>query len=101
MKHIAFVTMAPMDRGPSLSRHVKAAVEAIKGTGLRCEVSSMGTTIEADSLDEIFEAVKRAHASVREAGTDRISLLLKVDSRYDRPMSISSKLDSIGEGRKS
>jgi len=94
--YIAFLIVSPLDRGPSLSKYVKKAVEAIEGTGLGFQVTPMGTVIEAATLEEIFSAARAAVDAVAEEGSERISLSLKVDIRMDRDISMDSKMRSIG-----
>ncbi|MGA1819660.1 MAG: MTH1187 family thiamine-binding protein [Thermoplasmatota archaeon] len=84
-----------MDKGPSLSKFVKKAVEAIEGTGLKHQVTPMGTVIEAGTLEEIFSAARAAVDAVAEEGSQRISLSLKVDIRFDREISMDSKIRSL------
>ncbi|MGA1793237.1 MAG: MTH1187 family thiamine-binding protein [Thermoplasmatota archaeon] len=94
--YIGFLIVSPLDRGPSLSRYVKRAVEAIKGTGLNYQVTPMGTVIEAGSLEEIFSAARAAVDAVAGEGSQRISLSLKVDIRFDKDISMDSKIRSLG-----
>ena len=94
--YIGFLIVSPLDRGPSLSRFVKRAVEAIEGTGLSYQVTPMGTIIEAGSLEEIFSAARAAVDAVAGEGSQRISLSLKVDIRFDKDISMDSKVRSIG-----
>lgn len=95
--YIGFLIVSPLDKGPSLSRYVKKAVEAVKSSGLEYQVTPMGTVIQSERLDDIFRCAKAAVEAVRNEGSDRISLTLKVDIRYDRDISMSSKLRSIDE----
>jgi uncharacterized protein (TIGR00106 family) len=94
--YIGFLIVSPLDKGPSLSKFVKRAVEAIEGTGLRFQVTPMGTVIEAETLEELFSAARAAVDAVAEEGSERISLSLKVDIRLDRDISMDSKMSSIG-----
>jgi len=84
-----------MDGGPSLSRHVKKAIEAIRSTGIPHQVTPMGTVVEAESLEEIFEAAKAGVDAVSGEGSRRISLSIKVDIRMDKDITMSSKMDAV------
>jgi uncharacterized protein (TIGR00106 family) len=93
--YIGFLIISPMDGGPSLSRYVKKAIEAIRGTGISLQVTPMGTVVEAASLDEIFNAAKAGVEAVSVEGSMRISLSLKVDIRLDKDMTMASKMDAV------
>lgn len=94
---VAEVSIAPFGVGTSLGPYVRAAVEALRATGLRVIVGPMGTVIEAPDLPALFRAVEAAHDAVRAAGGERISITLKVDARYDKDATAEGKLRSIGE----
>jgi uncharacterized protein (TIGR00106 family) len=95
---VAEVSIAPFGVGTSLGPYVRAAVEALRGTGLRAIVGPMGTVIEVPDLPTLFRAVEAAHDAVRAMGGERISITLKVDARYDKDATAEGKLRSIGEG---
>src|SRR5512136_824737 len=95
---VAEVSIAPFGVGTSLGPYVRAAVKALRGTGLKVIVGPMGTVIEAPDLPTLFRAVEAAHDAVRAAGGERISISLKVDARYDKDGTAEGKLRSIGEG---
>jgi len=96
LSFIAFLVVSPMDRGPSLSRYVKAAIDAVEESGLSCQVTPMGTIIESSDLESIMHAAKRSIEAVRSLGSDRISVTLKIDARYDRDITMESKMRSVG-----
>ena len=81
----------------SLSSYVNASLDALEKTGLRFEPGAMTTTIEANSLDELFSAVKKAHEAQLAMGAKRIYLTLTIDDRRDREARVETKLKSIGE----
>lgn len=93
--YIGFLIVSPMDKGPSLSKFVKKAIDAVESTGLRTQVTPMGTIIEADSLHEIFDASEAAVEAVAGEGSERISLSLKVDIRLDKEITMDSKLKAV------
>jgi len=94
---VAEVSIAPFGVGTSLSTYVKAAVTALRASGLKITPCPMGTVLESPDLASIFRAVEAAHDAVRAAGGQRISINLKVDARYDKDASAEAKLRSIGE----
>ena len=95
--YIGFLIVSPLDRGPSLSRFVVKGIEAVRLSGIDHQVTPMGTVLQSDSLDEIFRVAKDASEAIRQEDSERISLSLKVDMRYDKDMTMVSKLRSVGE----
>lgn len=67
-----------------LGEYVSVAVQAIKDSGLSYELTGMGTQIEAENLDELYQAVKSAQEAVFEVGADRVFTVLKIDDRRDK-----------------
>jgi len=96
-KVIAYFTVIPMGtESTSIGRYVAAAVAAINRLdGLRCEVTPMGTVIEAESLDAVFEAVKTAHKALADMGVARVTSTLHIDDRRDKPRTIKDKVNSV------
>ncbi len=94
--YIGFLIVSPVDKGPSLSRYVKKAIQAVKSTGLKYQVTPMGTVLESPTLEGIFEAARRSVEAVRDEGSQRISLTLKVDIRYDKETNMAYKMASLG-----
>lgn len=93
--YIAFLTVSPLDKGPSLSRYVKKALDVIQESGISYQLTPMGTVLESDKLDEIFDVSGKAAEAIRDEGADRVSLSLKVDMRYDKEITMKSKIDSV------
>jgi uncharacterized protein (TIGR00106 family) len=74
---IAEVSIFPLGTGsPSVSGYVRAAVEALEGSGLRCTLGPMGTTIEAETVEKVYTALARARppsSSLGSGGCTRFS----------------------------
>ena len=71
------------------------ALEEIEKSGLKHETGAMSTTIEAKSLDEIFEVIKRAHEAIVGMGAKRIHIDLRIDHRLDKEATIESKKRAV------
>lgn len=81
---IAEVSIFPVGTGvPSVSRYVAAAVRELEASGLRCSLGPMGTTIEAETPEEVYAALSRAQAAVFELGAGRAYTVIKMDERRD------------------
>jgi uncharacterized protein (TIGR00106 family) len=96
-KVIAYFYIAPVGiKSTSMGSYVAAAIAAINELkGLQCEITPMGTVMEADNLDPIFEAVKAAHEALTVKGIQRIESTLIIDDRRDKLRTMKDKVDSI------
>jgi len=83
-------------RTTSASFYIAKAIESIQNIrNLRYEINSMGTVLESDSIDIIYEASKKMMETVHSLGIDRVEVIIKVDSRRDKHVKMEEKLDSI------
>jgi len=83
-------------RTTSASFYIAKAIESIQNTeNLRYEINSMGTVLESDSIDIIYEASKKMMETVHNLGIARVEVIIKVDSRRDKQVKMEEKLDSI------
>jgi uncharacterized protein (TIGR00106 family) len=96
-KVIAYFVIAPVGiKSTSMGSYVAEAVSAMNEVeGLKCELSPMGTVVEADSLEPIFEAVKAAHEALVAKGILRVESTLIIDDRRDKPRTMRDKVDSV------
>lgn len=80
----------------SASFYIAKAVESIqKMQGIRYEINAMGTILEAEDMEIIFEASKKMSEVVHNLGVNRVEVILKIDSRTDKHAKLEEKLDSI------
>ena len=93
----AEISVYPMaTRTTSASFYIAKAIESIQNIrNLRYEINSMGTVLESDSIDIIYEASKKMMETVHNLGIDRVEVVIKVDSRRDKHVKMEEKLDSI------
>jgi len=96
-KVIAYFIIAPVGiKSTSMGSYVAAAVAAINEIqGLNCELTPMGTVMEADRLEPIFEAVKAAHEALMGKGILRVESTLIIDDRRDKPRIMKDKVNSV------
>ena len=93
---VAEVTLVPIGTGePSASRYVKAAFEALESSGLKCTLNPMGTTVEADSAEEVFSALAASREAVFETGIERVYMVLKMDERRDKDRTAEDMARSV------
>jgi uncharacterized protein (TIGR00106 family) len=89
------IAVFPIGEGTSLSKYVAKAILAIEGEpGIDYELTSMGTIVQGD-IDRLLEIALKMHNTVLAAGAKRVSTIIKIDDRIDKPVTIRSKLDSI------
>ena len=81
---VAEVSIFPLGTGsPSVGRYVAAAIKELEASGLRCTPGPMGTTVEAETAEEVYAAVARAQGAVLDLGVGRAYTVLKLDERRD------------------
>jgi uncharacterized protein (TIGR00106 family) len=80
----------------SMSVYVARAIEAISGfDGIKYQLTPMGTVLESDKIEKIFEASKIITETVHRMGVRRVEVILKIDSRSDKAQTIQSKVDAV------
>ncbi len=94
----AELTVIPIGTGDtSLSKYVAAAVSALDKTGIKYQVNGVGTLIETDDEDKLFDAVKAVHEAVFNEGAKRVSTHVKIDDRRDVEKTNEEKVESVEE----
>ena len=86
----------------SASFYIAKGIEAIQNLeGVRYEVNAMGTLLESENVDKIFEASKRIMEAIHNLGVQRVEIVLKIDSRKDKDLKLEEKLESLKKHLKS
>ena len=93
MTVIALLSVAPVTEG-SMAEEVAKAVEALDDYDVSYETNPMGTVIEADGVDELFDAAQAAHEAV---DGDRVSTFLKIDDKRAREQRARNKVSAVEE----
>ncbi|HWI40408.1 MAG TPA: MTH1187 family thiamine-binding protein [Verrucomicrobiae bacterium] len=93
------VSITPLGTGSpgGLSPYVRGALKVLAGSGLKHQLTPMGTIIEGD-LDEILAVIRRMQETVFAAGAQRVSTLIKIDDRRDREHTMEGKVRSVLSG---
>ena len=92
---MAEVTVVPMGTGsPSLSAYVAEVLKLVKDSGIKYQLTPMGTILEGD-LDEIFALVRRMHEVPFSDEIKRVVTTLKIDDRRDKPLTMESKVKAV------
>ena len=80
----------------SMSFYIAKAIESIeKIDNVRYQINSMGTILEANNLETIFEASKKMINTVHNLGINRTEIIIKIDSRKDKNLKMEEKIESI------
>ncbi len=94
MNVIVDFCLVPIGTSVSLSPYVAACETILEDAGLKTALHANGTNIEGE-WDAVFAAIKRCHQAVHEMGAPRISTLIKVGTRTDRPQTMEEKVKSV------
>jgi uncharacterized protein (TIGR00106 family) len=78
---IAWFSIAPDDGSGSYSKHVAAALDMIRESGLAFRLGAMGTEVEGPR-DEVLALLVSCHIALATApGVRRTSTVIKIDDR--------------------
>ena len=81
---------------PSLGFYIAKSIESIQDISkITYQVTPMGTVLESDSMEKIFEATKVMSETIHRLGVKRLEIILKIDSRTDKKQSAQDKMDSL------
>ncbi|MEJ2202462.1 MAG: MTH1187 family thiamine-binding protein, partial [Desulfuromonadaceae bacterium] len=70
-------------------------LKIVEASGLRYQLTPMGTVIEGD-LDELFRVLRQMHEAPFKAGAVRVSTLIKIDDRRDcQEHTMAGKINSV------
>jgi uncharacterized protein (TIGR00106 family) len=82
----------------SISIYIARAIEAIRDfKEIRYQLTPMGTVLESDKIEKIFEAAKIIMETVHRMGVKRVEVVLKIDSRTDKNQTIESKVNAVSK----
>ena len=82
----------------SASFYIAKGIESIQNMeGIRYEINSMGTVMESENIDKIYEASKSIMEVVHNLGVHRVEVILKIDSRRDKDKKMEEKIESINK----
>jgi uncharacterized protein (TIGR00106 family) len=95
MSVIAEIALFPVGTSSaSISQMLADSVKIIDKWGLKYEVTSTGTNVEGD-LDTIFSAVKEMEQVPFNEGADRVVLLVRLDDRRDKNITLDYEEESL------
>ena len=82
----------------SLSEYVANSIKVLKqDKSITYKLTSMGTIVEADTIEELFDIAGRMHNAVFSDKIKRVVTTIKVDDRRDKRLSMDGKVESVGQ----
>jgi uncharacterized protein (TIGR00106 family) len=94
---VAVVSVVPVGTGsPSISDFVTRAVNIARESGLKYELTPMGTCLEGD-LPTILDTVRQMHESGFGQGAVRVLTSITVDDRRDKDLTMNGKRSAVAE----
>lgn len=94
---VVFVTVVPLGTStPSVSKYIAGVERVLRDSGLKHELTGMGTIIEGD-LDAILPVIRKMHEQPFSEGVLRVSTSIRIDDRRDKAGSIEGKVRSVRE----
>lgn len=92
---IAEFSVVPLGTGQtSLSEYVAECYALVKASGLKHELTPMGTIIEG-SMTELLDLLARVHEVPFTYGVQRVYTSIKIDDRRDKTASMEQKICSV------
>jgi uncharacterized protein (TIGR00106 family) len=92
---IAEVSIVPIGTATtSVSDFVAGAVSILKNSGLRFELTAMGTILEGD-LATVMDTVRKMHETPFTKGAQRVYTVIKIDDRRDKQTGMDYKVHSV------
>jgi len=80
----------------SISKEIALVYKAINQIqDLKTILTAMGTQIESNKLDNILEAIKISHTTLRNIGIERIISSIRIDERSDNTNTLDGKINSV------
>ena len=80
----------------SMSKEIALVYNAINQIqDLKTILTAMGTQIESNKLDNILEAIKISHTTLRNIGIERIISSIRIDERSDSTNTLEGKINSV------
>jgi uncharacterized protein (TIGR00106 family) len=80
----------------SMSKEIALVYKAINQIqDLKTIITAMGTQIESNKLDNILEAIKISHTTLRNIGIERIISSIRIDERSDKTNTLDGKINSV------
>ena len=88
-----FPTSDNCRKGASVSKQVAKIIDAIDRSGVKYQLTPMGTIIETDTMREALDVIELAYEQVK--GCERVYSSLKFDIRHNSEDRLTNKIKSV------
>lgn len=92
---IAEFSIVPVGTGKSLSPFVAECLRIVEDSGLKHQLTPMGTVLEGDG-ERVMATIMACHTRVLTM-SERVVTSIKIDDRCDRPTDMERKVRSVEE----
>ena len=90
---LAIFSIAPFGKGESLSEYVSESIKLVEKSGLKYQVTSMGTIVEGE-WDEVFKLINQCRKKML-GKANRIGIKIWVDERKGAKGTLTRKIKSL------
>ena len=81
---------------PSVSKYIASSIRVLKKKkGIKYKLTSMGTIVEADSVERLLGIASKMHNKVLNSGIKRVVTTIKIDDRRDKKLTVARKIKSV------
>jgi uncharacterized protein (TIGR00106 family) len=93
---ISIIPITTTNSDTSMSKEIALVYNAISQIqGLKTILTAMGTQIESNNLENILEAIKISHITLRNIGIERIMSSIRIDERLGKNNTLERKINSV------
>ena len=96
MAHLEITILTLGRSGTSASKYVAEAVKVARASGLKYELTAMGTILEGDA-ETLFRVAREMHETPFAMGIERVYSVIKLDDRRDKESTLEGKVRSVEE----
>lgn len=91
------ISIVPLGtKAASVSKYVAKAVKVLeKYRGIKYQLTSMGTIIEANSVGRLLDIAGKMHKAVLNSKIKRAVTTIKIDDRKDKKLTVEGKVKSV------
>jgi len=91
------ISIVPIGTGTtSASEFIAEATRIAESSGLKTELTAMGTNMEGD-IAQLLEVARQMHESCFARGVKRVYTVIKIDDRRDKESTLEGKVRSVRE----
>ena len=93
---ISIIPITTTNGDTSMSKEIALVYNPISQIqGLKTILTAMGTQIESNNLENILEAIKISHITLRNIGIERIMSSIRIDERLGKNNTLERKINSV------